>query len=103
MKTKIILTRGQVSAEVELSYTDPFEDVSFKSRGDMLLIKLYAYYLFRRGSMGYFMRPATVENIESHFNILPMLQNAHGVSAQIRNPPPLERFIIEDEDPLAVY
>ena len=103
MKTKIILTRAQASAEVELSYDNPFEDVLFQFRGDMLLVKIYMYYLVRRGSTGYFMNLPEIDNIETHLNILPVLRMTHDISAQVHNPPALEDFVTEDDDPLAVY
>lgn len=102
MKTSIVLSRGQQSARIVATYTNPLEDVSLKFEGDSQLLGVYYYYSLQEPT-GYFIGDADPTNIEHHMNLLPTLRLRHGIVSRVIDPPDLSAYYEESDDPSVVY
>lgn len=102
MKTSIVLSRGQQSARIEATYTNPFEDISLRFEGDPQLLGIYHHYSMQE-SIGYFIGAEDPANIEHHMNVLPMLRLRHGIDSSVIDPPNLSAYYEESDDPSVVY
>lgn len=102
MKTSIVLSRGQQSARIVATYTNPFEDISLIFEGDPQLLGVYYYYSMQE-SIGYFIGAEDPANIEHHMNILPTLRLRHGIESRVVDPPNLSAYYEGSDDPSVVY
>jgi len=102
MKTNIILSRGQQSARITATYTNPFEDTSLQFEGDSQLLGIYYYHLLQEPT-GYFIGDADPINIEYHFNLLPTLLLMHNIQSRVIDAPDLSVYYEESADPTVVY